>query len=143
MKASDFTRPTTEGRNPAAEALVTKNDEKFQRGLTDYRKITIERNELPDGFGESKRATSGGLSYATDAATDAAFIARHFDPAMTCREAASRLGDRAFQEQVNNPNRSYWGGLIYFLASQPKDTRIEQVENRACLTALIHKTLAA
>jgi hypothetical protein len=155
MKASDFRNATTEGRNFAAEALCDANAVKCQRGLTDYRKIEIgsrnstrdedfadvvaqePKEQVPERRLKSWKGLSTGRSYATDAA----FVARHLDANALCRTVAKDLAPRVTFE-LSRSGDSRWLGLFDFLEHQPKGTRIADVKNQACLSALIARTIA-
>ena len=73
--------------------------------------------------------------------TDAAFIAQHLDPNMLCVEAENNLRDISFKRQADDANRGYWSGLFYFLKSQPQGSRIRDIENKACLSSLLMRTV--
>jgi hypothetical protein len=73
--------------------------------------------------------------------TDSQFIAQHLDPNLSCVEAANKLSDISYKRQANDANRGYWSGLFYFLRSQPKGSRIRDIENRACLSTLLAHTV--
>jgi hypothetical protein len=90
-----------------------------------------------------KRQPRSRTARSSSYATDAEFISKHLDRNMLCSEAERKLYDRAYEEQVKNPNRSYWCGLLHFLSNQPKGSRIRDIKNKVGLSALINKTLAA
>jgi hypothetical protein len=75
--------------------------------------------------------------------TDAQFISQHLDPNQLCVEAENVLRDISFKRQVDDCKRSYWSGLFYFLRSQPKGSRIRDIENQVCLSTLLMHTLGA
>jgi hypothetical protein len=72
---------------------------------------------------------------------DAAFIAEHLDPSMLCSDAEAQLHDISYERQADDANRGYWSGLFYFLKSQPAGSRIRDVENKACLSSLLMRTV--
>jgi hypothetical protein len=74
---------------------------------------------------------------------DAEFVAEYIDPDQFCLNAAQELRDRVYREQAANPQRAFWCGLFYFLNNQKPGVRIRDVQNKACLSMLVGKTLAA
>ena len=73
--------------------------------------------------------------------TDSQFIAQHLDPNLTCLEAAKKLSGVSYQRQADDANRGYWSGLFFFLKSQPEGARIRDIENQACLSSLLMRTV--
>jgi hypothetical protein len=72
---------------------------------------------------------------------DSQFIAEHLDPSMLCSDAEAQLHDISFERQADDANRGYWSGLFYFLKSQPAGSRIKDIQNKACLSSLLMRTV--
>lgn len=149
MKTCELARgsnnPFTEAnRQIAHDALDAAIDRGAFSNLSDSdEEPEFDDDEEEDEIEETKSRPQSRTARRASYATDAAFIAEHLDPNTLCKDAKDNLHDRAYEEQVKNPNRSYWAGLVHFLATQPKGSRIRDIENKVCLSALINKTLAA
>ena len=81
------------------------------------------------------------VTHNTGYLTDAAFIAQHLNPNMSCLEAAKKLSETSYKRQADDANRGYWSGLFFFLKSQPEGARIKDIENQACLSSLLMRTV--
>jgi hypothetical protein len=87
----------------------------------------------------SPRKTKAG--HTSGYVNDSQFIAEHLDPSMLCSDAEAQLHDISFERQADDANRGYWSGLFYFLKSQPQGSRIRDIENKACLSSLLMRTV--
>jgi hypothetical protein len=98
-----------------------------------------EDEEVEEVVKPPKSRTAKRSSYGADTA----FVAEYIEPNKLCVDAAQELRDRVYREQAANPRREFWSGLFYFLNNQKQGVRIRDVDNKACLSMLISKTLAA
>jgi hypothetical protein len=74
---------------------------------------------------------------------DSDFIAKYIHPDKFCVQVENELRPQVVAAQADNAMRGYWAGLFEFLRSQPEGFRIRDISNKACLSTLISKTLAA
>jgi hypothetical protein len=72
---------------------------------------------------------------------DSEYISRYLHPEMLCADAELQLQDVVHEHQKNDANRGYWSGLYFFLNSQPPGSKIQDIENKACLSMLLNHTL--
>jgi len=81
------------------------------------------------------------LGHAAGYVTDSEFISRHLHPEMLCCDAERQFHAISLKRQADDPNRGYWSGLYYFLQSQPLGSKIKDIENKACLSSLLMRTV--
>jgi len=143
MKTCELARGSNDPFRQAGHQIMHDAlDEAINDGA--FSDLDDEDDEEPEEVEEEvkprpKSRTTSRRSYGADAA----FISQHLDPDKLCVVAAYEMRDRVFREQAANPNRTFWSGLYYFLRTQPDGTRVKDVENQACLSTLVTKTLAA
>lgn len=112
-----------------------RNDAAFKAIATRQRPAAVDRGAAR--VISSRREISHNTGYITDAA----FISQHLDPNQLCVEAENKLRDISLKRQVDDCKRSYWSGLFYFLRSQPKGSRVKDIQNRVCLSTLLMHTV--
>jgi hypothetical protein len=112
-----------------------RNDAAFKAIATRQRPAAVDRGAATVISARKEVTHSSGYL------TDAAFIAKHLDPNMLCVEAENALHDISYKRQADDAARGYWSGLFFFLKSQPKGSRICDIENQVCLSTLLQRTV--
>lgn len=88
-------------------------------------------------------ATAKVVAHDSGYITDSEFISKYLHPNKLCIEVENELRPRVMDAQADNAMRGYWAGLFDFLRNQPEGSRIKDIQNKACLSTLVSKTLAA
>jgi hypothetical protein len=141
---SDEPEASDSGEEPdEAQAMdAVKSFVRLFRNDAAYKAIGTRRRPAAVDRGAARVISSRReISHNTGYITDAQFIAKHLDPNQLCVEAANMLADISYKRQVDDCARSYWSGLFFFLRSQPKGSRIRDIENQVCLSTLLQHTV--